>query len=217
LEEAQYSRRRIMSELGPDAGIMLRHDWTTLRRLPLGRQIAAVFAADLRGAIMSAIEMTLVDGHFHDPRAGIAGSYDRWGDHIGHTARLGAGNQADLATVTPYHPSALDIRGGFGSVEVRGFLRWAAAHQVRVIGGLPTGFDDSPVPTQSLAAIRRIYRDGGAAFLELPNRSRYPRSAFFDTADHLNEQEQIIHSKLVGAALAALEWPVTGLTQAVSR
>ena len=45
-----------------------------------------------------------------------------------------------------------------------------------MIGGLPTGFDDSPIPDAAIAAIRAIYTAHGALFLELPNRSRYPRA-----------------------------------------
>jgi hypothetical protein len=93
---------------------------------------------------------------------------------------------------------------------VRAFLGWAGGHGVRVIGGLPTGFADSPIDAESLAAIRSVYREQGADFLELPGRSRYPRGAFFDTPDHLNEAAQICHSTAVGEALRAMmsdPWP----------
>jgi len=76
------------------------------------------------------------------------------------------------------------------------FIAWAQGHGVRVIGGLPTEFADLPMPESTLAAIRQLYLVHGAGFLELPNRSRYPRSAFFDSPDHLNERWQIAHSKL---------------------
>ena len=41
----------------------------------------------------------------------------------------------------------------------------------------------------------------GAYFFDLRDRARYPRSAFFDTQDHLNETAQIMHSVLVAEAL----------------
>jgi hypothetical protein len=204
LEEAQYVRTRATAELGPDAGILLRHDRATLWTMPLHRQIAALFASDLRGGIMSVIETALVRGGFQDPRAAVTGSFNRWGDHIGHTLRLGSGNQAVLAAATPVHPSAGEIRDGYGAVQVRDFLHWAHANGIRVIGGLPTGFADSPIGDDGVAAIRAVYRDGDAGFLELPGRSRYPRSAFFDTPDHLNEAAQIRHSVAVGQALARI-------------
>ncbi len=78
---------------------------------------------------------------------------------------------------------------------------------MRAIGGLPTEFADRPMPPTTLAAIRTIYRTNGAAFLELANRSRYPRTAFFDTPDHLSEPWQIAHSVAVAEALrAAAGW-----------
>lgn len=211
LEEAQYVRPRATSDLGPDASIMLRHDRVTLRTLPLRRQIAALFAGDLRAAVMSVLETALYRDHFHDPRADANGSFNRLGDHVGHTPALAALNQSTLQAITPYHPTAAQIRTGYGTTVVAGFLRWAADNGVNAIGGLPTGFLDSPVPDDSLTAIRTIYRSNDAGFLELPNRSRYPRSAFFDTQDHLNEAAQIVHSSAVAAALNRLMSPAQRL------
>jgi hypothetical protein len=70
---------------------------------------------------------------------------------------------------------------------------------VQVIGGLPTGFDDVPMP--ELDAITSVYTENGGSFLVLPNFSRYPRSAFFDTAEHLNEAWQVAHSRLLAERL----------------
>jgi len=47
-----------------------------------------------------------------------------------------------------------------------------------------------------------------ARFLELPNRSLYPRSAFFDTPDHLHEAAQIIHSRQIAIALRTMFPPI---------
>ena len=204
LEETQYVRLRATSDLGPDASIMLRHDRATLWTLPLRRQVAALFAADLRAIVMSVIEMALADDGFHDPRTAANGGYNMWGDHVGHTAALAALNQSTLAAIVPVHPTAAQIRTGYGTVLVTGFLAWADRHGVCAIGGLPTGFADSPIGAPSLAAIRSIYRANSAGFLELPNHSGYPRAAFFDTQDHLNEAAQIEHSIAVADALVRL-------------
>ena len=204
MEEIQYARSRFTEDLGPDATIMLRHDRATLRTMPAERRITALFAANLRAGIMSLIEMALVHEGFHDPRVAAEGGYDAWGDHIGHTAALAALNRSSVAAITPYHPTAAQISGGYGTVLIAGFIRWANAHGVRVIGGLPTGFADSPIPPDSMAAIRAVYRYNGAEFLELPNDSRYPRVDFFDTQDHLNEPAQIRHSVAIAEALARL-------------
>ncbi|MEA2730762.1 MAG: hypothetical protein QOF70_5237 [Acetobacteraceae bacterium] len=204
LEEAQYVRARAAAELGPDAAIMLRHDRATLWTLPPRRQIAALFSGDLRGAVMSVIETALAGDDFHDPRAAANGGFNAWGDHVGHSAALAVLNQSTLAAIVPDHPAAEAIRTGYGSVLVTGFLRWADLHGVRAIGGWPTGFADSPIGDSSVAAIRSIYRTDGAGFLELPNRSGYPRVAFFDTQNHLNEAAQKVHSVAIGEALVRL-------------
>ena len=201
LEEAQYVRPRAAIRLGPDAVIMLRHDRATLLQLAPDRWMGAVFSGDLRGALMSLIESALVAGGFHDPRERLNGSINAWGDHVGHTRALAAANRAALAAAVPYHPTGEQVRDGGGTAQVTAFLHWAAAHRVQAIGGLPTGFADSPIPPDAIAAIRQVYAAAGAWFLALPNRSRYPRSDFFDTPDHLNEPAQIAHSRLVAQAL----------------
>ncbi|HET6307364.1 MAG TPA: hypothetical protein VFG12_09280, partial [Rhodopila sp.] len=204
MEEIQYARPRATAELGPDATIMLRHDRATLLALPLHRQLAALFAADLRAAIMSLLETALVDDGFHDPRTALEGSANIWGDHVGHTEALAEANQSNLATVVPTHHTEDAIRHGDGTAQIADFLRWARLHGVRAIGGLPTGFIDSPIAPDSVDAIRRVYRDQDAEFLELPNHSEYKRTDFFDTQDHLNEPAQIRHSLAIGEALAHL-------------
>jgi hypothetical protein len=106
-----------------------------------------------------------------------------------------------LAAVNPLHVSAAQVRAGDGTAMVVDFLAWALAHQVRVVGGLPTGFADAPIPDATVAAIAAVFSAHGGCFLLLPNRSRYPRSAFFDTPEHLNEPAQIAHSRTVAMAL----------------
>jgi hypothetical protein len=201
MEEEQYVRTRAATELGPDAAIMFRHDWRTLALLPPERWLAALFSFDLRGALMGLIEGTLAAADFHDPRVAVTGATNAWGDHIGHTAALGAVDRAVLSGVVVHHSSPEEIRAGYGSALIAGFTRWASAHGVRVIGGLPTEFADQPMPDATMREIRSIYLANGGDFLELPNLSRYPRSAFFDTAEHLNETWQAVHSKLLAGQL----------------
>jgi hypothetical protein len=201
LEEAQYIRGQVTNDLGPDAAIMLRHDRATLLHLPLRRQLAALFASGPRAAVMSVIEMALTSDHFNDPRVEVDGGYNQFGDHVGHTAAKGALNQSALAAISPFHPTGAQVTAGYGSVLVIAFLCWAEAHDVRAIGGLPAGFIDSPLTPGELDAIRAVFRDNGAEFLETPEGGRYPRTAFFNSADHLNETSQISHSLAVARAL----------------
>ncbi|HET7881269.1 MAG TPA: hypothetical protein VFL55_10315, partial [Acetobacteraceae bacterium] len=197
MEQAQYTRPATAT--GPDAAILFRHDWRTLASLAPQRWLSGLFAWDLRSALMAPIEALLVAARFHDPRAEATGATNRWGDHVGHTATLAQASRSVLATTAPYHTSASAIRNGAGSQQIAAFTRWACAHGVQVIGGLPTGFDDVPMP--ELDAMTSVYTENGGGFLVLPNFSRYPRSAFFDTAEHLNEAWQVEHSRLLAERL----------------
>ena len=204
LEEAQYTRTYAATSLGPDASIMFRHDWSTLGALSPGRWLGATFSFAPRAALMSLIETTLVDSGFEDPRAAATGSTNAWGDHVGHTPAMGEANAARLATIVPWHETAASIRSGDGTAMLRDFLRWAAAHGVIVVGGLPAGFAEWPIPKATVQAIGDIFTREGARFIDLGQQARYPRSAFFDTPDHLNEVAQIAHSRVVAAALAVV-------------
>ncbi len=204
MEAAQYSRSRAATDLGPDASIMFRHDWRTLAHLPPDRWVAALFSFDLRYALMAVIERALLAGGFHDPRAADEGRTDAWGDHTGHTAALAAPYRAVLARAHPTYPDAAQVAHGYGTRLIVRFLAWARAHGVRTIGGLPTEFIDDPMSPAARHAIAAIYRANGARFLELPNRSLYPRADFFDTPDHLSEPWQIVQSVAVAHGLRRL-------------
>ena len=201
MEEAQYVRSRAATDLGPDAAIMFRHDWRTLARLPPDRWVGALFSFTPRYALMALIERALVLGGFHDPRAAAEGRTNRFGDHVGHTPALGAPYRAVLARAHPFHATAAGVASGYGTRLIARFLRWCHAHGVRAIGGLPTEFIDDPMPRTTRAAIRAVYVSNGAGFLQLRNRSLYPRTAFFDTPDHLSQPWQELHSALIARAL----------------
>ena len=201
MEEQQYVRPRGATAVGPDAAIMFRHDWRTLAALPAERWLAALFAFDLRAALMAPIEAALVAAHFHDPRAEVTGATNAWGDHVGHTALLAATSQTILAAISPFHASAEQIAAGYGSSLIASFTRWAAANGIYAIGGLPTEFSDAPMPDDTVQAIRSVYLSNAGDFLVLENFSRYPRSAFFDTPQHLNETWQVAHSRLLAEQL----------------
>src|SRR4029079_9150946 len=116
-------------------------------------------------------------------------------------AARGQINMGRMATAMPYHDAPADIASGDGTAMVRDFLAWAQRNGIRVGGGLPAGFADSPMPAATRAAIRAVFIEAGARFIDLGDR--YPRSAFFDTPDHLNEVAQIARSRAVAAALSA--------------
>ena len=189
--------------MGPDAAIMFRHDWTTLGELPAKRWLAAFFAFDLRSAVMSVIEMSLVAVRFHDPRGETAGTNNAWGDHVGHTVARGAANQAMIAAMAEPAARADAIRDGYGAGQIADFVTWAHAHGVRVIGGLPTGLDMVVLPAARRPRSRRsIWRMAANSWC-CPIAAA-TRRGFFNTPLHLNEACQIAHSILLARALAPM-------------
>ena len=206
LEEAQYPRPA--SALGPDAAIMFRHDRATLALLPPERWLGAAFSSGPRNLAMSGIETILVHGGFHDPRAATGGERNAWGDRAGHVPGHPGANPAWLAHVVPRHETPGRVETGEGTAIVAAFLRWATAHGVTVVGGLPAGFADSPIPAETRAAIAHVFAAQGARFIDPGDRARYPRAAFFDSPDHLAEPMQIEHSRLIAAELALILAPI---------
>ena len=174
MEEAQYGRTKAGTAVGPDAAIMFRHDWGTLSELPLNRWLGALFSFDLRFAVMALIEHGLLAGGFHDPREEATGRTNAWGDHVGHVAALG---DPEGAAARPAHLRAAEVREGFAANVIAGFVRWGEAQGVRIIGGWSAEPEDSPMPEAARAALRAVYLANGGDFLELPNRSLYPRAA----------------------------------------
>ena len=212
MEEAQYVRARATSDLGPDATIMLRHDRRTLRKLPLRRQVAALFAE--RPACGDHERDRDRAGRRRFPRPARRGR--RRLQCVGRPCRpyrrTGRGSTSPaLAAIVPDHPTAAADPHRLRHRAGDRFPALGARHGVRAIGGLPTGFIDSPI-TDDAAWPRsaRSTATQGAAFLELPNRSRYPRSAFFDTQDHLNEAAQISHSAAIAAGTGPAYGPAMG-------
>ena len=185
---------------------MFRHDRATLAALPVGRWLGAAFSFSPRAALMSLIEFALVWSGFEDPREAALGSANMWGDHVGHTAALGRVNAARLAGVTPHHDTAEEIASGRRKRHDPGLCPLGRHARRSRGGGLPAGFAGSPIPERDPGRDpARCSPDDGARFLDLADR--YPRSAFFDTPDHLNEEAQIAHSRVVAAELAAILAP----------
>ena len=205
LEEVQYTRAA--AALGPDAAIMFRHDRATLATMPPDAWVGAAFSSGLRALLMSGIETGLVAAGFDDPRAAGSGFRNAWGDRAGHGPDSLGANPSFLARVTPRHETADRIATGAGTATVVAFVEWARQHDVIVTGGLPASFADSPIPADTKAAIAPIFTARGARFIDLGPRAHYPRSAFFDTPDHLAEPAQIAHSRLIAAELALILAP----------
>ncbi|MBW4023231.1 MAG: hypothetical protein HIU92_08825 [Proteobacteria bacterium] len=203
MELQQYSTDRAAARAGPDAAIMLRHDWATLVELGPARWLPAAFSATAEDAVSSIVETAAVL-----LRPGLAASSftetDAAGDGIGHTRAKAVMNRAFLASLHRRDPKPGVIAAGYGSLEIGRFLAWTEAHGVRAVGGWPTEFADTAPDPRLGHALAAVYSAHGALFLPLPDDGRYPRKDFFDSQDHLVSECQARHSIAVGDALAEL-------------
>ena len=124
------------------------------------------------------------------------------GDMKGHTASKGSAYRRIIAETPQITPPEELLNGKFlGEAILRDFLKWAKSNGVKVVGTLPTVFNDHPIDQRYVKRISSIYIEEGHLFLILPGLSQYDRSFFYDTNYHLSERYQIAHSVQIGKAL----------------
>jgi hypothetical protein len=199
-----YSHPRAQLLTGMDAAYRFRHDKASLaERGPEGVARAA-FMFSLPTLVQSLGEMALAEAGVQ--RRFSLDTLDKQGDEIGHD---GAKALPYLAVIRNEPENMPDndrlLANPDGSqAAIAAFLDWCRAQGVTAIGGLPTVFNDVPIPDAPIAKLRAFYRAHGAEFLVLPNRSQYPRSAFYDSNYHLRESWQKRHSALLSQALRPL-------------
>lgn len=203
MELAQYAMPRGAAWAGPDNGMMLREDRSLLLTLRPPHAARAVFSGTLPDAVAALVEMAAVALHPALARPAFTDT-DSVGDGIGHTLAKAQVNRDFLAHLHRPDPSPAAIRSGFGTREIRAFLRWARAHDVQAIGGDPTEFADAPPDPKLAGTLADIYAAEGARFLPLAGSGRYKRADFFDAQDHLVTECQALHSIRVAQALSVL-------------
>jgi hypothetical protein len=204
IEYDLYSKSRLGVMTGMDAAYRFRHDKLSLiDRGPEG-VVRAAFMFSLPTLVQSVGEMSLqamgISRRFN------LGTLDRQGDEIGHdgaSARL----YRRIIAMTPeaLPKTELLMDNPDGDQEIIGlFLDWCRSHGVIAVGGLPTIFNDRPVPDATVTRLRAFYASHGASFLVLPNRSQYPRADFYDTGSHLQQSAAIRHSQFLANGLCTI-------------
>ena len=175
---------------GPDAAIMFASRLANACRIAAGTLAGrAVRVRPARGAD-GPIEAALVAAHFHDPRAEAIGADQCLGRPCRphRRTRLRPARRCWRRSAVPClrgaDPHRLRQRAD------RRFTRWAGAHDVRVIGGLPTGFADAPMPDAGCGIRIGVYCQWrrlprAAEFQPLSARGflRYRRTPERDLAD----------------------------------
>ena len=186
-----------------DSHYWLPYERASFFRQPLPQLVYGAFSFDLPYAISGLMEMGLQAGGI-GRRFSIDTMNDQ-GDQIGHDDDAAMEYQEVIANWAWSGISTDVIVEDTDTLEqLRSFLRWARENDISVVGGLPTVFDDQPVPDKVRQWIETLYVSEGHYFLQLENRSQYPRDCFFDTPYHLRESCQRSHSELVATGLARL-------------
>jgi hypothetical protein len=182
---------------------MLQQHPAELFRRGWERTLRAAFAFDLPYAISGVVEMGLEAAGFRR-RFGVD-TLTKEGDESGHTLAKAAAFRSYVEAAKVVLPTAEAFARPSHAKEVLArFFAWAKAHQVLVVGGLPTTFDDVPIPAGLIPELREFYESAGQDFLVLPGRSQYPRRCFYDTPWHLAEPFQIEHSARLADAIRPL-------------
>ena len=216
LEFAALSGTKQEVMAGAEQPYVVAYDHDYLKGMKFERLMHALFYPDLKFLISGLGEMLLE--RLHVKRRFTPDTLTRQGDESGHTLEQGLPYRELIANVEWSPPSPEDFAGDSFKAGLLGeFLDWAADRKIRVIGGLPTTFDDEPVPDEFVARLCAWYRQHGQGFMVLENKSQYPRSSFYDTPYHLVEEQQIRHSRLVAGRLGevAVHFPGTGSDQQV--
>jgi hypothetical protein len=201
LEYGQYSVTRAAMLTSADAAYRFRHHKLSLLARGPDGLVRAAFLFDLPVLIHSLGEMTLHAAGGH--RSVGVQTLNKQGDEVGHTDAQAKIYEPYIRTLPFWPPNSqtlLDNPQGQQAV-LAAFLEWCQANGVVAVGGLPTMFADRRIADSSVDLLRDFYARHGAGFVELFNRSQYPRGDFFDTPLHLRERAQIAHSEMVAEAL----------------
>jgi len=195
------TKQEVMAGAEQPYVVAYNHDY--LKGMGFERLMHALFYFDLKFLISGFGEMLL--DSMHVKRRFSPDTLTRQGDESGHTLEKGSPYREQLASLEWSPPALQDFAGDSFKAGLLGdFLDWAAERKIQVIGGLPTTFDDEPVPDEFIARLCAWYRQHGQEFMVLENKSRYPRSSFYDTPYHLVEEQQIDHSRLVAGRLGEI-------------
>ena len=204
LEYDQYGYSRAEMQGGLQNALLVHDRRDYLWEQGTGRVLDAYGSFDLSFLVQGLAEMALRHAGFR--RRSSLETLTPQGDERGHTA-VAAAAYAEFLRAGAFGRTAIPAASASREVLER-FLGEAHRRGIVVVGGLPTIPDDVALAEDTVAAVRAVFEERGQRFLALDNRSRYPRSCFFDTLYHLNEECQCAHSRAVGRALALLNGPV---------
>lgn len=167
--------------------------------LKLGRAqiLPILFSFNFQYLFSSAVELGLNAVGFK--RRSGAHALNANGDMVNHTKEKGLPYRSYIYSVgQEMADEALLTHTAFASQAIiADFLNWCRQNNVAAFGAFPTTFDDRKNNPEALKKIKDLYYDSGAGFIETGNDSQYGRECFYDTAYHLNQEYQILHSRKI--------------------
>jgi hypothetical protein len=202
LELRQYPITRAQLDAGIDSGMLIRHLRGLLVRMPLDRQIGAMFCCDINDLLDSLVEMPMAGLSRFNPNSILSRQYSAVGDRIDPGRDVS--DHALMPLLPRPAPTPTQIKTGYGSALVSAFVRKETIRGLLVIGGLPTDFDIADIPDRTILSVAALYWANGGTFIVMPNHSQYPMEDFFDGEDHLLSSCQLFHSLLLAPYLASL-------------
>jgi hypothetical protein len=191
------------SMVGGEAPYVVFNEPRVLLSLYTPRGIAkAVMDFTLADLFSSIGEMLLARAHIG--RRFSLGTMNSSGDETGHTVQRAAlYSEVILSAVAePVDPQAYANSRSWADLD--DLLEDLQKAHVLTVGGLPTVFEDRAIPEDVVPFLTAFFAHRGGCMLILPNMSRYPRSWFYDTPDHLNESAQHTHSASLAPILAGI-------------
>ena len=188
-------KKALMS--GLELPYILSYDHDSIFSMDSDRLLHGLFYFDLKYLFSGLSEMVLM-------KLGVKRRFNLQtltenGDESSHTEEKSKKYRSYLKNLQWDVPTDEDFDNeSYKANVVRSFLQWSKQKGVKVIGGLPTTFNDQKIPKSLIAKMCRFYLDEGHNFLLLDNHSQYSRHFFYDTSYHLNESAQRQHSLKIG-------------------
>jgi hypothetical protein len=123
------------------------------------------------------------------------------GDESGHDEAKSLAYRHIIATILAPRIDESSYKTDENCQDLLDILKWGKASGVKIIGGLPTVFEEARPSKKVIRFLQSFFQRNGHCFLILPNYSLYPRVFFYDTAYHLKEANQIYYSKILAPYL----------------
>jgi hypothetical protein len=203
LEYQLYVLSRASLYTGWDAAYRFRHDRASLMTRGAEGIVRAAFMFSLPTLVHSVGEMALQAAGKR--RRFSLDTLNAQGDETGHGDEKAAAYEGFVRQMRVPVVDSLDLSEPPAGMQqvIADFLDWCRDNGVIAVGGLQTIFDDARISEATVAQLKQFYARHGAGFIELDNRSQYPRRDFYDTSAHLRERAQRVHSDRIAVALQA--------------